>query len=339
MGKDTQRNMNMPCTGQPPAMPKDARIYVPGHSGLVGSSFMRRLAADGYTNLLARDSSELDLTDSVKTEQFFQDEKPEFVILCAAKVGGILANNTLPGEFIHVNLAISANVINSAWRNGVKRLVYLGSSCIYPRECPQPMKEEHLLSGPLEPTNRPYALAKIAGIEMCWAYNRQYGTKYLAVMPTNMYGPGDNYDLETSHVLPALIRRMHEAKETHSSSVTLWGTGSARREFLYSNDLAGAVCYLLNLPDDKYKELLGDEQICPLVNVGYGKDIPIRELAAVVRDIVGFQGEIKWDSSKPDGTPLKLLDSTRLRSMGWEPSVSLKEGIGLAYETFLESRG
>lgn len=314
---------------------KDARIYVPGHTGLVGSACVRVLSERGYRNILTRDLYELDLTDSARTETFFQHEKPEHVVMCAAKVGGILANNTYPAEFIHVNLTISTNVIHSAWRTGVRRLIYLGSSCIYPRDCPQPMREEYLLSGPLEPTNRPYALAKIAGIEMCWAYNRQYDTRFLAIMPTNMYGPGDNYDLQTSHVLPALIRKMHEAKTANAPTVTLWGTGASRREFLYSEDLAAAVCHLLELSEDDYRSLTSSETVCPLLNIGYGHDITIRELAGLVREIVGFRGEIAWDATKPDGMPLKLLDSTRIRNAGWEPRISLREGIARVYGQYL----
>ena len=322
-------------------MDKDARVYVAGHRGLVGSALVRQLESQGYTNLLKRTHAELDLTDGAAVEAFFAEEKPEYVILAAAKVGGIIANSTYPAEFIRINLAIQVNVIHSAWNNGVKRLLFLGSSCIYPRLAPQPMREEHLLTGPLEPTNRPYALAKIAGIEMCWSYNRQYGTRFLAVMPTNLFGPGDNYHPQNSHVIPALIRKFHEAKAGGAKSVTVWGTGAPTREFLYSNDMAAACVYLLNLPEEPYGLLLGsDENVTgrfepPLVNIGSGKEISIRELAELVREAVGFDGDIVFDSSKPDGTPRKLCDVSRLSGTGWRPQVSLRQGLDLAYADFL----
>jgi GDP-L-fucose synthase len=309
-------------------MDRDARIYVAGHRGLVGSALMRRLQAGGYTNLITRTHAELDLTDQAAVREFFEREQPEYVFLAAAKVGGILANDTYPAEFIRDNLAIQTNVIHEAWRAGVKRLLFLGSSCIYPRDCPQPIKEEYLLTGPLEPTNRPYAVAKIAGIEMCWAYNRQYGTQYLAVMPTNLYGPGDNYHPENSHVIPALIRRFHEAKVKGEPSVTVWGTGTPRREFLYSDDMADACVFLMSLPDEKFDSVLNPPHSAPpLINIGVGEDLTIRELAETIARVVGYEGKITFDPSKPDGTPRKLLDVSRLRALGWRARVSLREGL------------
>lgn len=316
-------------------MDKSAKIYVAGHRGLVGSALMRNLAARGYSNLLCRTHAELDLTDQRRVEEFFREERPDFVFMAAAKVGGIHANNTYPAEFIHTNLVIQANVLHAAHQINVTRLLFLGSSCIYPRMAPQPMKEEYLLGGELEPTNRPYALAKLAGIEQCWSYNRQYGSQYLAVMPTNLYGPGDNYDLQNSHVLPALIRKFHEAKQSQAPSVTVWGTGTPRREFLYSDDMADACVFLMNLPDGEFKLLLAADRndgVPPLINLGVGEDVTIRELAELVQDVVGYQGEISFDTSKPDGTPRKLLDVSRLTSLGWKARTSLREGIQTAYE-------
>jgi GDP-L-fucose synthase len=310
-----------------------ARIYVAGHRGLAGSALVRRLRAAGYENLVLRTHAELELTDAVAVRRFFESERPQHVLLAAAKVGGILANDTLPAEFIHQNLAIQTNVIHEAWRAGVKRLLFLGSSCIYPRECPQPMKEEYLLTGPLEPTNRPYALAKIAGIEMCSAYNRQYGTQFLAVMPTNLYGPGDNYDLRTSHVLPALIRKAHEAKSRGDEALVVWGTGTPRREFLYSDDMADACVALLRLDDARFQAAIGSYP--PLVNIGSGTDLTIRELAETVSRIVGFKGALRFDSSKPDGTPRKLLDVSRMTKLDWVPKVPTAEGIARSYRDFL----
>jgi len=295
---------------------------------------MRRLTADGYTNLITRTHAELDLTDQTAVRAFFESEQPEYVFLAAAKVGGIVANNSYPAEFIRDNLAIQTNVIHEAWHNGVKRLLFLGSSCIYPRECPQPIKEEYLLTGPLEPTNRPYAVAKIAGIEMCWSYNRQYGTQYLAVMPTNLYGPGDNFDLEKSHVLPALIRKMHEAKMRGEAIVTVWGTGTPRRELLHSDDMATACVYLMNLPDAQFSLLLTPHS-SPSVNIGTGQDLTIRELAELVRDVIGFRGRLEFDTTKPDGTSRKLLDVGRLSQLGWRPQIGLREGVADAYRWFL----
>jgi GDP-L-fucose synthase len=311
---------------------KTARIYVAGHRGLAGSALVRRLRAAGYENLVLRSHAELELTDAAAVRRFFEAERPEHVLLAAAKVGGILANSTLPAEFIHQNLAIQTNVIHEAWRAGVKRLLFLGSSCIYPRDCPQPMKEEHLLTGPLEPTNRPYALAKIAGIEMCSAYNRQFGAQFLAVMPTNLYGPGDNYDLETSHVLPALIRKAHEAKARGDETLAVWGTGTPRREFLHSDDMADACLALLQLENERFRSAIGGYP--PLVNIGAGKDLTIRELAQLVCEVVGFRGRLEFDAAKPDGTPRKLLDTSRLERLGWRSRIGLREGIGMAYEDF-----
>jgi GDP-L-fucose synthase len=316
---------------------RDAKIYVAGHRGLAGSALVRRLRAAGYDNLVLRAHAELELADAGAVRRFFEVERPQHVILAAAKVGGILANDSMPAEFIHENLAIQTNVIHEAWRAGVKRLLFLGSSCIYPRECPQPMKEEHLLTGPLEPTNRPYALAKIAGIEMCSAYNRQYGTQYLAVMPTNMYGPGDNYDLQTSHVLPALIRKAHEAKSRGDGDLVVWGTGKPRREFLYSDDMADACVALLQLDENRFRSAL--DTYPPLVNIGCGADLTIRELAESVCEVVGFKGALRFDASKPDGTPRKLLDVSRMRQLGWSSRIGMQEGVALAYRDFLSRDG
>ena len=346
-------------------MNKDARIYVAGHRGLVGSAILRKLKAEGYENLILRTHAELNLARQADVETFFGLEMPEYVFLAAAKVGGIWANNNHPAEFIHENLMIQTNVIHAAYTARVRKLLFLGSSCIYPRECPQPMKEEYLLNGVLEPTNEPYAVAKIAGIKMCQSYNRQYGTRFISVMPTNLYGPGDNFDLETSHVLPALIRKFHEAKISEESrgksdepcrkaetrteepcvpgtpdasiqrstehgprtkSVTIWGTGSPRREFMYVDDLADACLFLMN----RYNE-------SEIINIGIGKDISIKELAEIIRDITGFQGDIHYDPSMPDGTPRKLLDVNRLESLGWRSGISLKEGVRKTYEWYVRN--
>lgn len=305
-----------------------------GHRGLVGSALVRRLNAKGYHNLVLRTHAELDLLDQAAVQQFFASEKPDYVLLAAAKVGGIHANNTYPAEFIHDNLVIQSNVIHAAWQNQVSSLLFLGSSCIYPKQAPQPMKEECLLTGPLEPTNRPYALAKIAGIEMCWAYNRQYGTRYMAAMPTNLYGPNDNYDLQNSHVLPALIRKMHEAKRRGDKAVAVWGTGTPKREFLYSEDMADACIFLLEQADDKLAGLFNSEQP-PLVNIGCGEDLTIRALAELVAEVVGFKGDLTFDSSKPDGTMRKVMDVSRINALGWERKMPLQEGIALSYQDML----
>jgi len=322
------------------SMQPDSRIYVAGHRGLVGSAIVRRLEAAGHTAILKRTHAEVDLTDERATRAFFEAEQPEYVFLAAAKVGGIVANNSYPAEFIRDNLAIQTNVIHAAHLAGVKRLLFLGSSCIYPKLAPQPMRERDLLTGPLEPTNRPYALAKIAGIEMCWSYNRQYGTRYLAVMPTNLYGPGDNYHPTNSHVIPALLRKFHEARLAGDAPVSVWGSGTPRREFLYSDDMADACVHLMNLPDDRYGALLGsDESVSgrfepPLVNIGVGDDVTIAELARLVQRVVGHQGEIGFDASKPDGTPRKLMDVGLLASAGWKATTPLERGLAQAYADF-----
>jgi GDP-L-fucose synthase len=312
-------------------MNKDSRIYVAGHLGLAGSALVRSLQRQGFSNIILCSHTELDLQNQSATNAFFASERPEHVFLAAAKVGGIQANNTYPADFIRDNLQIQTNVIDAACRNGVERLLFLGSNCIYPRECPLPVREQYLLTGPLEATNRPYAVAKIAGIEMCWSYNRQYGTRYLAAMPTNLYGPGDNYNLETAHVLPALIRKVYEAKRAGRSEVVVWGTGKPLREFLFSNDFADACVHLMTLDGETYGTLLSDK-FPPLINVGYGSDVTIRELAETICRVLGFQGTLVFDASKPDGTPRKLMDSSRLRALGWQPKVDLETGIRLAFE-------
>ncbi|RLB82040.1 MAG: GDP-L-fucose synthase [Deltaproteobacteria bacterium] len=304
-------------------MELDSKIYVAGHRGLVGSAILRKLKEKGYANIIGRTRKELDLERQAQVKTFFQEQRPEYVFLAAAKVGGILANNTFPAEFIYSNIMVQTNVIHSAYRTGVEKLLFLGSSCIYPKHCPQPMKEEYLLTGPLEPTNEPYAVAKIAGIKTCQSYNRQYGTNYISVMPTNLYGPNDNFDLETSHVIPALIRKFHEAKIRSSPCVTIWGTGTPRREFLHVDDLADACIFLMNHYDES-----------DIINIGCGEDVSIAELALLVKDIVGYTGDIVYDIEKPDGTPRKLLDVGRLRGLGWRPKLSLEEGIRKTYEWY-----
>jgi GDP-L-fucose synthase len=303
---------------------KEAKIYVAGHRGMVGSAIVRKLQGLGYTNLVLKTSAELDLRDQVKVAAFFAAEKPEYVFLAAAKVGGIVANNTYRADFLYENLAIQNNIIHASFVNKVKKLQFLGSSCIYPKLAPQPLKESYLLSGYLEETNEPYAIAKIAGIKMCEAYRAQYGCDFISVMPTNLYGPNDNYDLENSHVLPAMIRKFHEAKERGDASMTLWGTGSPMREFLHADDLAEACVYLMESYSDS-----------ELVNIGTGIDVTIKELAETVKQIVGFEGEIKWDTNRPDGTPRKLMDVSKLHSLGWKHKIELKDGIALAYQDFL----
>jgi GDP-L-fucose synthase len=351
-------------------MDKNSKIYIAGHRGLAGSAIVRELQHQGYTNLVTRTHAELDLEDTAATRQFFEQERPDVVFLAAAKVGGIHANNNYPVDFLMSNLLIEANVCRAAYATKVKRLIFLGSSCIYPRDCPQPIKEEYLLTGPLEATNRPYALAKIAGIEMCWSYNRQYGTKWLAAMPTNLYGPGDNYDLNNSHVLPALMRKIHLAKLAQQgdnagiardeaihgnipdnlraalglttqtsalspqSSVTLWGSGTPRREFMYVDDLASALVFLASLDAERYDALVAPSN-CPLINVGTGEDLTIRELAETVADVVDYKGKFIQDTSKPDGTMRKLMDTTKISALGWHAKVGLKEGITLAYRDFI----
>ena len=325
-------------------MDKSAKIYVAGHSGLAGSALCRALKTGGYSNLVTQKHAELDLTDARTTNEFFLAEKPAYVFLAAAKVGGILANDTYPAEFIRDNLAIQSHVIHAAWRHDVKRLLFLGSSCIYPKLAPQPLREAYLLTGPLEASNRPYALAKIAGVEMCWSYNRQYGTQFLAAMPTNLYGPGDNYHPDNSHVIPALIRKFHEAKIARSAQVEVWGTGTPRREFMYSDDMAEACLFLMNLPQFKFEGLLGDRSTNegalnpPMINVGVGEDVSIAQLAHTIKHVVGYHGEIIFDSSKPDGTPRKLLDVSRLTNLGFQAGTGLAHGIAMAYAEFVKSR-
>lgn len=341
-------------------MNKDSRIYIAGHKGLVGSALVRRLEKDGCSNLILRSHAELDLERQAEVEVFFEKEHPEYVFLAAAKVGGIHANSTYPAEFIYKNISIQTNIINSAWKTGVKRLLFLGSSCIYPKECPQPMKEEHLLTGPLEATNEPYAIAKIAGIKMCEAYNRQYETGFLAAMPANLYGQNDNFDIDKSHVLPALIRKFHlavlaaEGKQDEikkderiygsisgqdpilPASVTIWGTGKPFREFLHVDDLADACVFLMNLEERLFVPLVRTVPV-PIVNIGFGKEITIKNLAELVKKIVGFEGKLLFDSSKPDGTPRKLLDVSRMKALGWQPTTSLSGGILRTYEFYLKN--
>ena len=318
--------VGIPCLEATEDVNPGTRIYVAGHRGLAGSALLRRLQAKGYRNFVTRTHAELELLDRRAVRAFFEAERPQAVFLAAAKVGGILANNTWPADFIYQNLAIQTNVIDEAFRAGVKQLLILGSSCIYPRDCPQPIREEYLLTGPLEPTKRPYALAKIAGLEMCWAYNRQHGTRYLCAMPNNRYGPGDNYDLQTSHVLAALDRKFHDAKIRGDATVTLWGSGAPRREFVHADDMADACVHLMGLPDERIAPLLGAAEP-PLVNVGSGEELAIAELAAMVRRIVDSEARIEWDRGKPDGTPRKLLDLSRLAALGWKAKIPLEEGL------------
>jgi GDP-L-fucose synthase len=312
-------------------MDSNSRIYLAGHRGLVGSALLRSLVRQGFHNTALRTHAELDLTDKIAVDAFFQAERPEYVFLAAAKVGGILANNTYPADFIRENLEIQNNVIDASYRYGVDRMIFLGSTCFYPKLSPQPIKEEYLLTGELEPTNRPYALAKIAGLEMCWAYNRQYGTRFLATAPTNLYGPGDNYNLHDSHVLPALIRKVAVAKATGQNEVVVWGTGTPRRELLYSDDMADACVFLMNLGEADFTSLLNPDR-APLINIGTGEDLSIRELAELVCRELGFDGKLVFDTTKPDGTPRKLTDSSRIQALGWRPKISLAAGIRLAYQ-------
>jgi len=316
-------------------MNKDSRIFIAGHRGLVGSAIHHELERLGYTRILTRPRAELDLLDTDAVGNFFAEEKPEYVFMAAAKVGGILANNTYPTDFIRDNLILQTNIIDASYRNDVKRLLFLGSSCIYPKLAPQPMPESCLLTGPLEPTNRPYALAKIAGIELCWSYNRQHGTRYLAAMPTNLYGPGDNYDLSNSHVLPALIRKTADAIRTGAAAVTVWGSGIPRRELLYSDDLAQACIFLMNLDDERYSTLLNENEP-PLINIGTGEDVTIRELAETVARVLGFKGKLEFDATKPDGTPRKLMDVSRLHALGWHHTTGLEEGIRRTWDQVKE---
>lgn len=316
-------------------MNKDAKIFVAGHRGLVGSAVVRRFQKAGFNNLATRPRTELDLMKQGAVEKFFAEEKPEFVILAAARVGGILANSIYSAEFIRENLLIQTNVIHQAYRHGVERLLFLGSSCIYPRDCPQPIREEYLMTGPLEKTNSAYAVAKIAGVEMCHAYNRQYGTRYICAMPTNLYGREDNFDIQTSHVLPAFIRKFHEAK-IYRDPVVLWGTGAPRREFLHVDDMAEACMHIMMTPEDGLNWLF-DDNFPPLMNIGCGQDLTIRELAQLVARVTGYQGQVEWDHSKPDGTPRKLLEISRMKRLGWEPRIPLADGIRDVYERFQES--
>ena len=304
-------------------MNKDAKIYVAGHRGLVGSALMRTLELHGYTNIVTRTHAELDLIDQKAVDEFFGKEKPEYVFLAAAKVGGIMANSTYPADFIHDNLAVQTNVIDSAYRHGAKKLLFLGSSCIYPRLAEQPIREDYLLTGRFEPTNEPYSIAKIAGIIMAQSYTRQYGFQTISVMPTNLYGPNDNFDLESSHVLPAMIRKFDDAKAANVPSVTLWGTGSPKREFLHVDDMAAACVHLMETYSDP-----------SIVNIGTGVDVSIKELAEIVKEVVGYQGEIIWDTSKPDGTPRKLLDVSKLHSLGWKHSIEIADGVRSTYEWY-----
>lgn len=320
----------------PRHMPRDARIFVAGHNGMVGSAIVRKLQAEGYSNLLTRSSTELDLRDQATVQRFFAETRPEYVFLAAGRVGGIIANSTRKGEFIYDNLMIQTNITHSAYLSGVKRLLSLGSTCIYPKLAPQPIKEEYLLTGILEPTNDAYAIAKIAGITMCRSYNEQYGTRFLSAMPNNLYGPNDNFDLTSSHVLPALIRKFHEAKEGKTPTVVVWGTGSPLREFMHVDDLVDACLFLINLPDDSYSSLLAYTPAPALINVGSGQEISIADLARIIKKIVGYDGELVFDTSKPDGTPRKLADSSRLHALGWRHHIDLEEGVRDAYRWYVK---
>lgn len=315
---------------------KAKKVFVAGHRGLVGTATLRALDGNTAYEVLTRSHAELDLEDRAATREFFLAHRPDHVVMCAAKVGGILANSSYPVDFLHNNLRIQLNVFDAAHEAGIDRMIFLGSSCIYPRDCPQPIKEEYLLTGPLEATNRPYALAKIAGVESCWSFNRQYGTHYVAMMPTNMYGPGDNYHPENSHVLPALIRRFHEAKRKAEPSVVVWGSGKPRREFMYSSDLGDAILFLLDMPDERFAALTHPDST-PLINVGVGEDVSIQEVAELVKATVGYQGDLKLDATKPDGTPRKLMDVSRLAALGWKAKTPLDVGLKQAYEDFVNN--
>ncbi len=317
-------------------MKKNSKIYIAGHIGLVGSAIYRKLRKEGYTNIVVRTHQELDLLRQNKVEDFFEKEQPEYVFLAAAKVGGILANNTYPADFIFNNIAIQTNIIHSSYLYGAKRLLFLGSSCIYPKNCPQPIKEEYLLSGPLEPTNEPYAIAKIAGIKMCESYNRQFNTKFIAVMPTNLYGPGDNFDLETSHVLPALIRKFHEAKVSGADKVVIWGTGRPRREFLHVDDMAEGSVFLMKLEHKVVEDNFLSYPTPCFINLGTGTDCTIKDLAETIRTVTGFEGSLEFDTSKPDGTSQKLLDVTMFNRLEWQAKIDLRDGIEKTYRWYLE---
>jgi len=319
-------------------METGSKIFIAGHNGLVGSAIVRQLSADGFKNLLLKERSELDLTNQAAVQEFFSAERPDYVFLAAAKVGGINANNSFPAEFIHDNLVIQNNVIHSAYQAGVKRLLFLGSSCIYPRLAPQPMNEDALLTGLLEPTNAPYAIAKIAGIKMCEAYSRQYGARFYSVMPTNLYGPGDNFDLAKSHVLPALIRKCHEAKIAGKAEVVIWGTGSPKREFLHVDDMASACVYVMSISDETVDQRFRAYPEPSFVNVGTGVDVTISAAAEMIKEVVGFKGTLRFDTSKPDGPPRKLLDVSRLNELGWTARIGLKEGLASTYAWFLDNQ-
>lgn len=318
-------------------MDKKAKIYVAGHTGLVGSAITRCLESNGYDNLLLRHERDLDLRDQAAVAQLFREEQPEYVLLAAAKVGGIIANDKYPADFIYTNLMIQSNIIHQAWLTGVKRLLFLGSSCIYPKLAPQPLKEEYLLTGPLEPTNDAYAVAKIAGVKMCQSYNRQHGTRFIAAMPTNLYGINDNFNLETSHVLPALLRKFHEAKLKDEPEVTIWGSGTPFREFIFVDDVAEACLFLMTLSGEPFDSLLGDSKAPALVNVGTGCELTIRNLAETIQRVVGYQGELRFDASKPDGTPRKLVDVSKINSLGWRHTVELEDGIRRTYQWYLST--
>jgi GDP-L-fucose synthase len=316
---------------------KQEKIYLAGHRGMVGSAIYRQLSEGGYHNIVVRTHAELDLTDQASVREFMVQERPDQVILAAAKVGGIHANNEYPAEFIYQNLMMEANLIHEAWQVGCKSLLFLGSSCIYPKFAEQPMQESALLTGVLESTNEPYAIAKIAGIKLCESYNRQYGTDYRSVMPTNLYGENDNFHLQNSHVIPALIRKFHDAKVGNSPTVSVWGTGKAMREFLHVEDMAAACLHVMALSEDQYQSCT--EPMLSHLNVGTGQDVTVRELAETIQDVVGYQGQISWDSTKPDGTPRKLMDISKLKSLGWQPNVALKEGLDRTYKWFIEHQG